>query len=117
MKNKLKQVFIGFACGILNGLFGSGGGVVAVPALEYLGIEPKKAHATSVALIFVLSCATAIAYLMGDRLDIRQAWEYIPLGFAGAVVGTITLKKISNDILRRIFGVIVLISAVRLLMK
>lgn len=117
MKNKTRQILIGFACGILNGLFGSGGGVVAVPALEYLGIEPKKSHATSVALIFVLSCAAAVAYLMGDRLDFAQAWEYIPLGFAGAAVGTITLKKISNDLLRRIFGIIVLMSAARLLLK
>lgn len=113
----MKRYFLGFICGLLNGLFGSGGGVAAVPLLEGTGLEAKKSHATSVALIFFLSLATTASYLMGDKLDFSLAISYIPFGVVGAIVGAILLKKVPNDILRRIFGGIILVSAVHTLLK
>ena len=60
----MKHFFEGMICGLLNGFFGSGGGVAAVPIIEHEQrlIQPelspadsmKHAHADSVALIFVL---------------------------------------------------------------
>jgi len=114
---KIKSSAIGLTSGILNGLFGSGGGIAAVPLLERLGVEPKKSHATSVIIIFFLSIAAAIGYYTGGGLDFETAFSYIPAGLAGAAVGTILLGKIDNSLLRRIFGVIMLISAARMLMK
>lgn len=113
----MKKHLMGLACGLLNGMFGSGGGVAAVPMLEGSGLEAKKSHATSVALIFVLSIATTISYLMGDKLDFGMALQYIPYGIIGAVVGALVLKKMPNSLLRRIFGVIILAAAVRILVK
>ena len=113
----MKKHIMGLLCGLLNGMFGSGGGVAAVPMLESTGIEAKKSHATSVALIFVLSVATTISYLMGDKLDFELALQYIPYGVIGAVIGAVLLKKTPNSLLRRVFGVIILIAAVRILVK
>ena len=113
----MKKHLMGLVCGLLNGMFGSGGGVAAVPMLEGSGLEAKKSHATSVALIFVLSIATTISYLMGDKLDLSMAWQYIPYGVVGAVIGAVLLKRIPKSLLRRVFGVIILIAAVRILVK
>lgn len=113
----MKKLFMGVICGLLNGLFGSGGGVAAVPLLEAAKLEPKESHATSVALIFVLSLATTISYFLGDKLDFGMAWSYIPYGLAGAAAGAVMLKKIPNSLLRRIFGVIILFAAFRILVK
>lgn len=113
----MKKFFMGTVCGLLNGLFGSGGGVAAVPMLESAELEPKESHATSVALIFVLSLATTLSYLLGDKLDFGMAWSYIPYGAVGAVIGAVLLKKIPNSLLRRIFGVIILFAAFRILVK
>ena len=65
----MKHFFEGMICGLLNGFFGSGGGVAAVPIIEHEQrlIQPelspadsmKHAHADSVALIFVLSLTAA----------------------------------------------------------
>lgn len=115
MKNKLSYLF-GLLCGFLNGLFGSGGGTVAVPCLEKSGLETKKAHASSVLLIFILSLFTAIIYFMNGKLDFSLSMQFIPYGVAGAVIGSITLKKISSDILKKIFGIIIIISGVRILL-
>lgn len=113
----MKKHLMGFVCGVLNGMFGSGGGVAAVPMLEGSGLEAKKSHATSVALIFVLSIATTISYLLGDKLDFGLALQYIPYGVVGAVIGAVLLKKMPNSLLRRVFGGIILIAAVRILVK
>jgi uncharacterized membrane protein YfcA len=113
MKTKLKLI-IGLTAGLLNGLFGSGGGVVAVPLLEHSGIEQRKCHATSVVLIFVLSLVSVIMYAMKDKLEYKTALGFIPAGIVGAIVGAMVLKKINNDLLRRIFGGIILISALRM---
>jgi len=111
----INKIIIGLTAGVLNGLFGSGGGVVAVPLLERAQIEQRKCHATSVVLIFVLSLVSTVMYAVGGRLDFSTAMQFIPAGLVGALVGATLLKKIKNDLLRRIFGVIILISAVRML--
>lgn len=52
----LKLIGIGFLTGIINGLFGSGGGTIIVPALVFLiGMEDFKAHATAISIILPLS--------------------------------------------------------------
>ena len=43
---KQTTAFYGFLIGLLNGLFGAGGGIVAVKALEKEGLTDKSAHAT-----------------------------------------------------------------------
>ena len=109
----MKKFFSGALCGLLNGFFGSGGGVVAVPVMEKNGCDTKQAHASSVALIFLLSLATAVMYGFDGRLDFAAAWQYIPWGAAGAAVGAIFLKKIKAQWLHRLFGALIIGAAVR----
>ncbi len=112
---KGRAALLGLISGVLNGLFGSGGGIAAVPLMEKGGVEPRKSHATSVALIFCLSIAAAIGYYIGGGLDFRTAFSLIPSGLLGAAVGGTLLKKVNNSVLRRIFGVVMIISGVRML--
>ncbi len=114
MMNKFLK---GLLCGGMNGLFGSGGGVVAVPVLEHDGCTAKQAHASSVALIFVLSLVTTVAYWMSGRLDFAVAWQYIPWGLMGAAAGSLFLRRISSVWLHRVFGALVIAAAVRSLLS
>lgn len=110
----MKRFLQGSVIGLLNGFFGSGGGVLAVPVLER-DCSPNEAHATSVALIFMLSLVTALFYGFYGNLDFALAWEYVPWGVAGAVAGSVFLKKIKAQWLKRLFGGVVTIAAVRML--
>ncbi|MCH5323918.1 MAG: sulfite exporter TauE/SafE family protein [Eubacterium sp.] len=114
---KSVNYLLGGLCGVLNGLFGSGGGVVAVPCLEKSGLEAKKAHATSVALIFILSMFTTALYFVQGKIDIALAWDYIPWGLGGSIAGAMLLNRIPNSLLRRVFGIMILVSAVRILLS
>lgn len=104
----------GSIIGLLNGFFGSGGGVIAVPVLEK-DCSPNEAHATSVALIFMLSMVTALFYGFSGNLDFKTAWEFIPWGILGAVSGAFFLKNIKAQWLKRLFGAVIIIAAVRML--
>lgn len=112
---KLKFVLTGAIAGVLNGLFGAGGGMVVVPILGHCGLPAERAHATSIAVILPLSILSSILYLSIGHIRLASALPYLPLGLVGAVIGSKLLTKIKKIWLHRIFGVIVLYSAVRLL--
>lgn len=109
----MKKFLEGGLCGLLNGFFGSGGGVIAVPVLEREGCSEKEAHATSVALIFVLSIVTAIFYGFGGGLNFSAAWQYVPFGAAGALFGALFLRKINSYWLKKLFGALIIAAALR----
>ncbi len=112
----MNKMIKGAVCGFLNGFFGSGGGVAAVPILEKEGCGVNEAHATSVAVIYMFSVVTAIAYGLSGNLDFGNAFKYIPFGVLGALAGAFFLKRIHAVWLKRIFGCLIIIAAVRMLL-
>lgn len=108
---------LGLATGFLNGLFGAGGGMAAVPMLRMAGLKPKSAHATAISITMPLSVLSGILYFNSGGMVLGDATQFIPAGIVGAAVGALLLKKTPNILLRRIFGVLILFAAVRLLMR
>ena len=106
---------LGIVTGFANGLFGSGGGIIAVPMLERAGLEQKKSHATSISITLPLSIVSAIFYSCKGTFNFSETWPLIPAGLIGAVIGSIFLKKISNNFLRKIFGILLILSGIRML--
>lgn len=115
MKRWVKNLIIGLVSGFLNGMFGAGGGLAAVPLIEkLLKVEAKKAHATSICIIMPLSIISAFLYLRGEFFSFNEALKFVPFGLLGAIAGGILLKKISNIWLRRIFGAVLIFSAIKM---
>ena len=106
----------GLLIGVINGLFGAGGGMLAVPMLKSLGFTQKQAHAGSVALILPLCCISAGLYLYNGNATIDLHLGILCLfGLAGAGIGTWIMKKIDPNWLRRIFAVFLIWSGARML--
>lgn len=114
---KAYYYILGLVSGIINGIFGSGGGMIVVPLLEKSDIETKKAHATSIAIILPLSIASAIMYLSYGHLELAQGLKFIPGGFIGTIIGCLFLKKVPTKILKCAFGILIIIAGVRILFK
>ena len=118
MKNKksfIKNAIIGISVGLCNGLFGSGGGTVAVPVMEkFLGMEEHKSHATAIAIILPLTLVSTVIYIYKGFFDFSLAWQTSVGGILGGVIGAMLLKKISAKVLRKIFGVFIIAAAVRM---
>ena len=107
----------GIPIGIVNGLFGAGGGMLAVPFLKKAGLEQKEAHANAVAVILPITLLSAILYLVKGSVKFSEAWIYIPAGLIGSVLGTLILKKISAKWLKKIFSAFMIYAGIRMVMK
>lgn len=117
-KNKVKLISIGIITGFINGLFGSGGGTIVVPALVFfLGINDYKAHATAISIILPLSIISTIIYLSNKSINLKIALPVAIGGVVGSFIGAKTLNKIPINILRKIFGSVIIYTAIRMIWK
>jgi len=115
LRKNLLASLTGFLVGILNGLFGSGGGMIAVPFLKKMGLDQKSAHATSVSIILPLSLLSAVIYISKNSMQINDVFTFLPGGILGAALGAFLMKKISPKFLQKIFGVFILYCSYKML--
>lgn len=114
MKN-IKNFIAAPLIGVVNSLFGSGGGLIAVPVIRCSVSDQKKAQANALAVTVVLSLISVIVYWYNGYFHFTQSLKYIPFGFAGALVGTKLLKKAPDNLLKKIFSVFILWAGFRAL--
>lgn len=117
MKTGLKKFLGGIIIGTLNGMFGAGGGIVAVPMLRKSGIKDKGAHASSIAVILPISLVSLGMYLLNGRVDLSDGLPFVLPGIVGAVTGTFILSKIPKKWLHRVFGALIIYAGIRLILK
>ena len=117
MKHRQKLYLAGAAAGLVNGLFGGGGGTVMVPLLTRWGdMKPKQVFATCVALIFPICLVSAAVYFFHHHLDWQQALPYLIGGGIGGLIGGVTFEKVPLRWLRVIFALFLLYGGVRYLL-
>ena len=112
---KAKTAATGILAGFLNGIFGAGGGVLAVPLFRKNGLDQKEAQATTLLLMFFLSAVSAGIYLFEGRISLADAMPYIPGGILGGIAASVFFRKMKPELLRKIFGGFVTFSAARML--
>lgn len=115
-KKKIIGLLFGALTGFINGFFGGGGGMVAVPILtKYFGLEQKKAHATSIAVILPLTIASSIVYFFKINLNLVNTAVCAGGVLFGGVIGAFLLKKTNNKILAYIFYAIMLFAGIKMI--
>ncbi|OZA45154.1 MAG: sulfite transporter TauE/SafE [Hydrogenophilales bacterium 17-61-76] len=88
-------ILAGMVTGMVLGLFGSGGSIIALPALLYLlDVAPKSAIAMSLGVVGVTATIAAIDHWRRGNVVIRVALVFSLFGmmgtFAGARLGLLT---------------------------
>lgn len=112
----LKYIGIGAAAGVANGLFGSGGGTIVVPAMIFLLDEDEhRAHATALLIILPLTIVSAYFYLSNSYVDWNITWKAMVGGVVGGAIGALLLNKCPSGVLRKIFGAFMIIAAFRMI--
>ena len=117
-KNKrlFKEINAGALTGAANGLFGGGGGMIAVPILKrMLGYSERQSHATAIFLIAPICLASAITYIVDGYL---RADIIIPASIgsiAGGIIGAVALGKIPEIVIKISFIATMLVAGLRML--
>lgn len=115
-KTNVYAILTGAIAGLINGLFGGGGGMIVVPMLIFLlKCNPKKAHATALLIILPLSAISGIFYAAFGSFNIGVG---VPVGIgvvAGGVLGAFLLSKLSTKWVIIIFSVVMAVAGVKML--
>jgi len=117
MTQGLLYLLLGIVAGTLSGLIGIGGGTIIVPALVFLfGFSQHLAQGTTLALLVPpIGILAAWTYYQRGFVDLGIA-AYICSGFFfGGLLGAKIATDLSNIVLERIFGVALLLIALKMI--
>lgn len=105
-------ILIGLAAGIISGM-GIGGGAILIPALV-LFVKPEQHVAQSVNLLFFIPTAIValIIHIRHKNINFKTGVPILLFGLVGAIIGSKIALSINGEILRKIFGVFLLIMGV-----
>lgn len=110
-------VFLGLLAGSLSGLLGIGGGVIIIPALIYFfGFSQHSAQGTTLAIMIPpIGLLAAWRYYVNGHVNIPVA-ILVAIGFfIGGLLGAHYAEKIPDLMLRRVFGVVLLLISIKLI--
>jgi uncharacterized protein len=110
-------ITVGIAAGILSGLVGVGGGIIIVPSLVYfLAFSQKTAQGTSLALIMLpVGIFGVLQYYKQGHVDFKIV-GLLAIGFlAGSFFGSRIALSISQDMLKKVFAILMIIIAIKML--
>jgi uncharacterized membrane protein YfcA len=108
---------LGLAAGVCSGILGLGGGVVIVPALVLgFGFSQHLAQGTTLALLVPpIGLLAAWTYYRHGHVNLPAA-GWICLGFVfGGLLGARFAVAMPELLLRRVFGVFLLLLSVRMI--
>ena len=110
-------VLIGLIAGAFSGMFGIGGGLAMVPAMVFfLAMSQHSAQGTSLGVLVIpVAAVAAYNYYKAGELNVKFA-IIIALSFVvGGYFGSKFSLGISEVMLKRVFGVLMLAMAIKLI--
>jgi uncharacterized membrane protein YfcA len=116
--NVFFYLLLGLIAGTFSGLIGIGGAIIIIPSLVLLfGLSQHTAQGTTLALMIPpIGLLAAWTYYKQGFVDFRIA-VFICLGFfVGGLLGAKFATQIPDQILRKIFGVCLLVISLRMVL-
>ena len=114
----LSLILIGILAGVLSGLVGVGGGIIMVPLLVmFFGFNQHQAQGTSLAVLAVPVTAVAVFnYYKEGQINIKYAAIIAVFFVVGSVFGSKFALTLDQKLLKKIFAVVLLVIAGKMLM-
>jgi uncharacterized membrane protein YfcA len=112
-------VIIGLITGALSGMLGIGGAIIMVPALVYiLGLGQQAAQGTSLAVMLPpIGIIAAYNYYKAGQVNIKFALILAAFFIAGSYFGSKLSLTLPENVLKKIFGILLLAVAIKMLLS
>jgi uncharacterized protein len=112
-------IVIGIITGIMAGMLGIGGAIIMIPALVYLlGISQQSAQGTSLAVMLPpIGVIAAYNYYKAGYVNIKFALILAVFFLVGSYFGSKLALNIPQNVLKKIFGILLLLVAAKMLLS
>lgn len=113
-------VMLGIAAGIFSGALGLGSGIILIPTLVFLFNFPQKsAQGTALAVMVPMVLIGAIRYKMNPEIEMNlYIIVIIAVGaVAGAFIGTELTRHVQGNMLRKAFGIFIIIVGIKMILS
>ena len=123
------KIILGFIVGFISAPMGIGGAVMNVPILKFFGYTINKAIGSAAAIGFLIALFGATGFLISGRyletnlplsigfLNIPAFLIFIPITTFMARIGARTVHKIHKKKISKLFGIFLLIIAIKFLFE
>lgn len=113
----MKLFFIGLTSGIISGM-GIGGGSILIPALVFFSdLNQKEAQGINLTVFIPVALVALIVHFREGNIEFKSARSLIIGGVFGAGLGSLLAIKISSNILKKAFGIFLLLVGIYELIK
>lgn len=112
-------VLVGLACGVFSATFGVGSGIILIPVLVLAFSFPQKtAQGTCLAVMVPMAFVGALRYKLNPDVSMDlSAITFLSVGaVVGALIGATIAGWLPATVLRKLFAVIMIIAAIKMLM-
>ena len=108
---------VSVVAGVLSGMVGVGGGIVIVPALVYfLGYSQHEAQGTTLAMFLMpIGILGVLNYYKAGYVDVKTTLIIAITFVAGCYFGSKIAISLNQQIVKKIFGGIILLIAFKMI--
>ena len=112
-------IVIGIITGVMAGMLGIGGAIIMIPALVFiLGISQQTAQGTSLAVMLPpIGIIAAYNYYKAGQVNIKFAIILAVFFLVGSYFGSKLALNLPQPVLKKIFGVLLLLVAAKMLLS
>mgnify|MGYP001791566476 CR=1 FL=1 len=112
-------IAIGIVTGIMAGMLGIGGAIIMIPALVYImGMNQLTAQGTSLAVMLPpIGIIAAYNYYKAGQVNIKFAIILAVCFLIGSYFGSKLSLTLPQPLLKKIFGVLLLLVAAKMLLS
>ena len=116
MTSILLLIAIGLVAGTLGGMVGLGGGIILIPALILImKLDQQTAQGTSIAIMLPpIGLFAVYNYYKAGYVNIKYAMIIAAAFMVGGYLGSSIALKISADLMRKIFSILLVVIAIKM---
>ena len=113
-KETLFLLLLGGAAGFVNGLLGTGGGIILLFGSLLLSrgqkTDTRDRFAGTALVTMLLSVVSAILYAWQGKIAVHGLSSYLAPALVGGVVGAVLLDRLPTTFIERLFAVLVMVA-------